>query len=305
MRFACGCLNARKNGTIYFGVADSVQKIDGETYKHGEIVGFEISEIEFDSRTKYTDALRDGISRCFYSDTVNIALKCISNPIFVKVAIPREKMCRFVMEVDVEPLSIRCKNYHFKINLKNIKNINNKSIENKYMLFVRRGASTEHLVNEREQLFIKTELPELVIERNNFDDQRKQEYTFHTEDLATKLERLLTRGTFKFDKRLWPLLVLSKPNEEQKMNEKWIESKSFIKRIQFTAVFDFDDFSNKNGLCCLHRNPERSAIYTERRFTKTLEIYKNWQINWAFLMTIRHYGYLQMDNTTLWKTNLI
>lgn len=266
LRFACGCLNARKNGTIYFGVADSVQKIDGETYKHGEIVGFEISEIEFDSRTKYTDALRDGISRCFYSDTVNIALKCISNPIFVKVAIPGEKMCRFVMEVDVEPLSIRCMNYHFKINLKNIKNINNKSIENKYMLFVRRGSSTNHLVNEGEQLFIKTELPELVTERNNFDDQMKHESTFHTEDLATKLERLLTRGTFKFDKRLWPLLVLSKPNDEQKMNEKWIESMSFIKRIQFNAVFDFDDFSNKNGLCCLHRNPERSAIYTERLF---------------------------------------
>lgn len=290
LRFACGCLNARKNGTIYFGVADSVQKIDGETYKHGEIVGFEISEIEFDSRTKYTDALRDGISRCFYSDTVNIALKCISNPIFVKVAIPREKMCRFVMEVDVEPLSIRCKNYHFKINLKNIKNINNKSIENKYMLFVRRGASTEHLVNEREQLFIKTELPELVIERYNFDDQRKQEYTFHTEDLATKLERLLTRGTFKFDKRLWPLLVLSKPNEEQKMNEKWIESMSFIKRIQFTAVFDFDDFSNKNGLCCLHRNPERSAIYTERLFHE----------NAGNLQELANKLGLPYDDKTLW-----
>lgn len=290
LRFACGCLNARKNGTIYFGVADSEQKIDGETYKHGEIVGFEISEIESDSRTKYTDALRDGISRCFYSDTVNIALKCISNPIFVKVAIPGEKMCRFVMEVDVEPLSIRCKNHHFKINLKNIKNITIKSVENKYMLYVRKGASTEHLVNEKEQLFIKTELQELVTERNNFDDQRKPESAFNTEDLATKLERLLTRGTFKFDKRVWPLLVLSKPNDEQKMNEKWTKSMSFIKRIQFTAVFDFDDFSNKNGLCCLHRNPERSAIYTERLFHE----------NSGNLQELANKLGLPYDDKTLW-----
>uniref|UniRef100_A0A8W8L374 Uncharacterized protein n=1 Tax=Magallana gigas TaxID=29159 RepID=A0A8W8L374_MAGGI len=134
------------------------------------------------------------------------------------------------------------------------------------------------------------ELPELVIERNNFDDQRKQEYTFHTEDLATKLERLLTRGTFKFDKRLWPLLVLSKPNEEQKMNEKWIESMSFIKRIQFTAVFDFDDFSNKNGLCCLHRNPERSAIYTERLFHE----------NAGNLQELANKLGLPYDDKTLW-----
>lgn len=266
LRFACGCLNARKNGTIYFGVADDVQKIDGEEYKHGQVVGFQISESDCDKRSKYTDALREGISRCFYSDTVDIAQKCISNPIFVKVSIPGEKFFRFVMEVDVEPLSIKCKNHHFKVNLKNIKNITNKSIENKFVLYLRKGSTTERLVNEKEQLFIKAELPEIVSERNCFENQGKHESVFQSEDLATKLERLLTRGTYKFDKRLWPLLVLGKPNDEQKMNENWGMSMSFIKRIQFTAVFDFDDLSNKNGLCCLHRNPERSSIYTERLF---------------------------------------
>lgn len=95
-------------------MADDVQEIDGEKFKHGQIVGFQISESDCDKRSKYTDALREGISRCFYSDTVDIAQKSISNSIFVKVSIPGEKLFRFVMEVDVEPLSIKCKKHHFK-----------------------------------------------------------------------------------------------------------------------------------------------------------------------------------------------
>ncbi|XP_061184865.1 sterile alpha motif domain-containing protein 9-like [Saccostrea echinata] len=266
LRFACGCLNARKNGTIYFGVADSVASTDNETHKHGEIVGFEISEIDLDSRTKYTDALRDGISRCFFSEMVTIVQKCISNPIFVKVVIPGENICRYVMEVDVEPSYGRCKEHHFKVNLKNIKNLSNKSVENKPLLYVRKGSSTTHLTNEREELFIKAELLENVKERQLCDNERKTELSPKREELATKLERLLTRGTFRFDKRLWPVLVLSKPTDQQKLNEKWTESMSFIKRMQFTAVFDFDDFSNKNGLCHLYRNTERSYLQTERLF---------------------------------------
>ncbi|XP_062566125.1 sterile alpha motif domain-containing protein 9-like [Saccostrea cucullata] len=266
LRFACGCLNARKNGTIYFGVADSVASTDNETHKHGEIVGFEISEIDFDSRTKYTDALREGISRCFFNEIVNIVQKCISNPIFVKVVIPGENICRYVMEVDVEPSSARCKEHHFKVNLKNIKHLSNKSVENKPLLYVRKGSSTTHLINEREELFIKAELLENVKERQLCDNERKVKLSPKREELATKLERLLTRGLYRFDKRLWPVLVLSKPTDQQKLNDQWAESMSFIKRMQFTAVFDFDDFSNTNGLCHLYRNTERSYLQTERLF---------------------------------------
>lgn len=266
LRFACGCLNARKNGTIYFGVADSVQKIDDESYKHGEVVGFQISEIGHDRRAKYTDALRDGIKKCFFSDAVSAAEKCISNPVFVKVVIPGKNIFRYIMEVDVEPSSIFCKKHHFKVNLKNIPNSSTKSVENKYFLYLRKGSSTETLQNEREQLFIKAELPDVVKERINFEDQKKRDSVFSSEETATKLERLLTRGTFKFDKRLWPILVIGKPSEEQKMTETWVQSTSFIKTMQFAAVFDFDECSNKNGLCFMHRSPERSTIFSEQKF---------------------------------------
>lgn len=54
------------------------------------------------------------------------------------------------MEVDVEFLFIKCKNYYFKVNLKNIKNIINKFIENKFVFYLWKGLIIECFVNEKE-----------------------------------------------------------------------------------------------------------------------------------------------------------
>ncbi|XP_022299017.2 sterile alpha motif domain-containing protein 9-like isoform X2 [Crassostrea virginica] len=263
LRFACGCLNTRKNGTIYFGIGDSVNEIDRKSYRHGEIVGFTISETENDSRASYTDILKDGIKRCFDSDTADYAEKCISNPIFIKVIVPKENF-RYVMEVDVEPLSIICQNHHFKVNLGQIENFGGKSEKNKSYIFVRKGATTESIKKENEKHFIDYELPRFINERADFDQQKK--LFVPRESLAKKLERLLTRDRLKFDKHLWPILVLGKPDEEQKSHEQLIENLYFMKTIHFAAVFDFDNFSEKDGLCSFYRNSERSVLCTEERF---------------------------------------
>lgn len=267
LEFACGCLNARKNGTIYFGVGDSVGEIDGKTYKHGEIVGFEISEDKSEGRFKYTDVLKCGISQCFDENTKHIALKCISDPKFVQVVISGEKFFRCVMEVDIKPSLSLCKGFHFEVNLNNIENLKDKSVKKKFVIYVRKGSSTiRHVGDNDKKIFINVDLPGFDIERKIFEEQWKPKCVFHKEVLATKLERLLTRGTFIFDEGFWPILLLGKPNDKQKENEQFGGSLSFIKRIQFTAVFDFDDFSNINGLCLLHRNTERSTISTEQMF---------------------------------------
>lgn len=266
LKFACGCLNARKNGTIFFGVGDSEKPIDGELYKHGEIVGFEISEINSD-RNKYTDVLKCGISNCFDYNTKDIALKCISDPRFVRVVIPGETFYRFVMEVDIKPSLSLCKGRHFEVNLSKIENLKDRSVKTKFVIYVRKGSSTIHLAEDNDKkVFLNVELPGIDIERETFEEQSKSRCDYHKENLATKLKRLLTRGTFIFDEGFWPILLLGKPNDDQKMKEKLVESLSFIKRMQFTAVFDFDDFSNVNGFCSLHRNPERSTIRTEQLF---------------------------------------
>lgn len=268
LKFACGCLNARKNGTIYFGVADSKEPIDGETYKHGEIVGFEISENYLNSRDKYTDALKQGISNCFDNNSKHIALKCISDPRFVRVFIPGEKFFRFVMEVDIKPSLSLCKGRHFEVNLSKIENLKDGSVKSKFVIFVRKGSSTETLAKDNDKkLFINVELLDIDIERETFEEHlRRSRCDNVSENLATKLKRLLTKGSFRFDDGFWPILLLGKPNDDQKIKGKLGESLSFIKRMQFTAVFDFDDYSDENGFCSLHRNPKRSTVCTEELF---------------------------------------
>lgn len=169
IKFACGCLNLRRNGTIYFGIAD-----DKESYKHGEVVGFEmLSEDGQDLRTMYTDALRHGIKKCFSTDVISAALKCISNPIFVPVVTAETDSVRFVMEVDIEPSSNICDNFNFKVNLSKIPNILSKSLEDRYILYLRNGASTEKLKDVTiEQLFIKAELPVNVKIRKDFEQEK-------------------------------------------------------------------------------------------------------------------------------------
>lgn len=164
LRFASACLNSRVNGTIYFGVADSVSK----EYKHGEVVGCEITEIGDDTRNAYTDELKDAIlnTGAFYSEMADTAFQCISEPKFVEVEIPNESTPHYVIEVDIEAASEICKNHYFKVNLKKIKN-QDKSVKDEYVIFVRNGSSTKKRVGAEEELFIKATLPDLVALRKS------------------------------------------------------------------------------------------------------------------------------------------
>lgn len=180
IRFSCGCLNLRRNGTIYFGIADSKLKVGQKKFKDGEVVGFDIfNEDGQDYRAKYSDSLRDGIKRSFCSDIVSAALKCISDPIFVPVVTSETgNYVRCVMEVDVEPASNICEKLHFKVNLKKIPNYISKSSENEYILFLRNGASTVKLKDEKEKRFIKEELPLNVDLRRDFEEREKRNCDF-------------------------------------------------------------------------------------------------------------------------------
>jgi hypothetical protein len=63
IRYACGCLNARKNGTIMFGIGDSCGTTDGVSkYCHGEVVGIPIEGMQGDFRAEITMLLRTAIT---------------------------------------------------------------------------------------------------------------------------------------------------------------------------------------------------------------------------------------------------
>lgn len=172
IRFASACLNSRKNGTICFGVADSVNIIDGKEYKHGEIVGCEITEIDSDTKNAYTESLQKVFlnSEVFYPEMADPASRCISEPIFVEVEMPWKSVPRYVIEVDVEAASKICKTFYFKVNLKKIKN-QVKDVKNEYVLLRRSCSSTEKLVDTAEKHFIQFELEEIIALRKKFDDE--------------------------------------------------------------------------------------------------------------------------------------
>lgn len=170
LKFFDSCLNSRRFGTIYFGIADnSFEKPDSE-YKNGEIIGFDIDEIDLNSRFKYTDALRNALSKSFYGHTSDIAEECLSNPLFVKVKIPGENKFCYVIEVDVEPSFIFCKGLYFKIDSDIFMKQKNKSNrKKKYQLFVHEGFSIKNIENDSTSQFIKEELPNLVENRYCFE----------------------------------------------------------------------------------------------------------------------------------------
>ena len=75
-----------------------------------------------------------------------------------------------------------------------------------------------------------------------------------------KLRKMLSKGSNKFDKSIWPILVLSKPTNDQKRSDEWLRCLKFIKIVDYHAVFDFDDDSNDDGLCYVYGNKEKIIL---------------------------------------------
>lgn len=264
--FACGCLNARKNGTIMFGIGDSYGKSDGpNTFVHGEVVGVEIGSIGGDFIANFTESLRIAIQKCFECHVRQTASRCIGNPVFVNVISNLPSSPKFVIEVDIEPSSSYCKDDFFRINRSNI--LTAKDIEKEFTLYVREDMGTAKKNKSEERVFIKTDLKEIVLKRADDEIQmRSLKIPEPIESPMDKLRKLMCKGSNKLDKSIWPILVLNKPTDEQKNNEQWFRWLKFIKLVDFHAVFDFDDESNYNGICSIHRNNENSILQDDEIF---------------------------------------
>lgn len=264
IRFACGCLNARKNGTIMFGIGDTQSK----RYLHGEVVGFPITGFERDVRMELTESLRLGIKHCFESHHQRVALKCIGNPVFVEVIADLPSCKKFVVEIDIEPSSHFCKDECFKVNRSKLPNLGNiKKIEKEFTCFVREDTGTVQKVKQELDLFVRTELRDIIRKREEDEKQNLNTDLYEQSELPMdKLRKRLCNGSDKFDQSVWPILILIKPTDKQRHTIQWIRSFKFIKHFTFHAVFDFDDCSNKDGLCSCLRNEEKSILLDEEIF---------------------------------------
>ncbi|VDI23106.1 Hypothetical predicted protein [Mytilus galloprovincialis] len=274
LRYACGVLNARKNGTIAFGIGDDVAKIDGRSFKHGEIVGFCIVETMKDFKSQFTDALDNAKNKCFDDASKVKAVMCIGDPVFIPVVTSRSERIMYVMEVDIEPSTEKCGDAYFKLNRSRLDNVGNiKKLEKDYTLFVRKGSSTEKIIDDN--AFIHKPLETIIKQRRIFDERIRKTIRQPLELPMDKLRRLLCNGLDQFDSSFYPFLVVNKPTIEQKQNSEWIQRLQFIRAIEFYCIFDFDDYSNVDGLCSNYRNKMKSVIHSEdifedfsNRFTK-------------------------------------
>ena len=244
MRFACGCLNERTNGTIHYGVADEVaEKACG--YHPREIVGISVTD-----KHRYYNLLVEFIRKCFVGDSKSIVLNCIRPPVFIPVKEKDAKQpsnIKVVIEVDVEPSYSYCANETFKVGFKSL----GKGKE-EVTAYVRCGLETQAIVEGQKMEEYRERRPKLDERRRKCeerDEQQVLEKLDGLKNLRVKLKRLLYANKNVLDSSLYPILVLSKPGAN--MNQEYFEKTfRFIEDVKWKVIIDFDDQgSDSSGLC--------------------------------------------------------
>uniref|UniRef100_A0A8D0GI42 SAM domain-containing protein n=1 Tax=Sphenodon punctatus TaxID=8508 RepID=A0A8D0GI42_SPHPU len=246
IRFASACMNIRTNGTIHFGVMDSVED---KGWKHGEIVGVPVRD-----RDIYIDAL-DYIEKCFNQTEQEAARHCIHPPVFTEVIQKETQEQNFVIEVDIEPLSSTVKGKAFQVRLPKFNEDTNKAlIEKNPVLYQRVGTKSEPVKNEELVSFIQG-LQERDTRRETAESASNESHMETSQNLGRKLSVLLTDGKNYMNDTLCYILVTNKFGEED------LKSVNFLMRIKTFCVFDFDADSNVSGLYAKYKEHHATSSH--------------------------------------------
>ncbi len=246
LRFACGCLNERTNGTIHFGVADEVED---QTcgYKPREIVGCSVT-----NKPLYNDKLTEFIDKCFVGPSRSNVHNCVRPAIFIPVKGPfaqEQPSNKVVIEVDIEPSYSLCAGDIFKAGFKDL---GRGKKDREATAYVRHGSQTKAIVDVAEmEDYTKNRLSKLDEERKMRERAKNQSMGNQNSvrHLFVKLKRLLCANKQKLDSSVYPILVLSKPDAS--INQEILDKTfCFIQKIKWHTVIDFDDQgSDSKGLC--------------------------------------------------------
>ncbi|XP_078519890.1 sterile alpha motif domain-containing protein 9-like [Lissotriton helveticus] len=268
-RFAAACLNSRTNGTIHFGVRDK---------PHGEIVGVAIENkgliIDwFNQMFMHYFDVKNGDNQSQLED----AKKCIRAPRFVDVLKKNDITSnKFVIEVDVVPKYSTVQGKTFftyqqipKESKSESKRETQKSEE--MCCFLREGASSKDIFANvlRKEAGYKS----YIANRQSLDECRKKAEDEirpsqkRKEEEGLKLVSMITgnRDTGNRDKLdnsyyKWYILVSNKCHPNLLLHL------SFLKEIQWFAVFEFDPESEMNGVCKSYREERAANLYFPSQF---------------------------------------
>ncbi|KAM6345167.1 sterile alpha motif domain-containing protein 9-like isoform 1-T2 [Alca torda] len=253
IRFASACMNIRTNGTIHFGIMDSIE--DGQRWKHGQISGIKVKEREY-----YVDAL-NYIEKCFSEDVQEVARKCIHPPVFVEVISKDSQEQRFVVEVDIEPTSSLVKNRCFEVYLPKYNEKSQKvTLTKERALYQRLGAKSEPVEHNGLVTFIQG-LQNRDAQRENAELSSAQVHTETSQNLGRKLSILLNDGKSYIDDSLRYILVTNRCENDN------LNSINFLMHLNIFCVFDFDEDSNVSGLYSKYKEHHTTRSYFLQDFS--------------------------------------
>uniref|UniRef100_A0A8C8RBR6 SAM domain-containing protein n=1 Tax=Pelusios castaneus TaxID=367368 RepID=A0A8C8RBR6_9SAUR len=233
IKYASACMNVRTNGTIHFGVMDSVED---KGWKHGQIAGIPVKDREI-----YVDAL-DYIEKCFELSHSEAARNCIHPPIFTEVIQKDPQEQHFVVEVDIEPSSSTVKGKIFTVRLPKFSEQNNKvNLDKIPVLYQRVGTKSEPVKNEELVTFIQG-LQDRDVRREKAESSSNEDPIEMSQNLGRKLSVLFTDGRNYMNDSLWYILVTNSCGKED------LKYVNFLMRMNIFCVFDFDEDSNVSGL---------------------------------------------------------
>ena len=273
LKFACGCMNIRSNGTIHFGVMDSKEDTG---YVHGEIVGIPVKEKDI-----YVDAL-DYIERS--SSDKDHVRQCVRPPRFIEVMDRDSTEKRYVVEVDIVPSVSIVKGKVFKVRLPNFKESTNKVEFEKEIILRRVGSKTEP-VSDKDL----SDFHERVKDRDALREEAEKNQFLSApdfcKDLGRKLTMLMTSGKKFMEKEKWFILVTNRFKPEDLCNIDWLVNMNIF------CVFDFDPDSKISGLCSKYlehhaanmhslQSYRKSGDMTIKEFTSHLHLFE--QTSWIF-----------------------
>ena len=242
LRFACGCLNERTNGTIHFGMADE-EREQACGYEPRQVVGCRVS-----NKPHLSKKLTEYIDKCFVGESRSNVLNCIRPPLFIPVkrGVSSDKI---VIEVDIEPRIALCEGEIFKAGFKCLARGRDEEAA-----YIRHGSETVAIGNLGDfEEYVQKRRPALDGLRKKREGEIKSVQNKEDQDshkhLYSKLVRLLCANRERLDSSLYPILVLSKPGDT--MRQEFLNKTfGFIQSISWKAIFDFDDEgSASRGLC--------------------------------------------------------
>ena len=239
LKFVCGCLNSRRNGTIFFGVPEGDSK--NEHFEYGEIQGVNLKKPEQDD---YYKAFHKHLDRCFLEH--DVVRKCVHGPYFVRVKSSSESAPneRCVIEIDIEPYADVCQTVCFSLDASQI----GKNLKKETGMYLRDTGfkdgtvQTRRLLRENEGHFYSVDLPALVEQRQKEETSWERQRKMKVNSEGSKLRRFMENC----DDSVCPMLVVSRATES--VRETLENCLKFVKFIPWAAVFDFDCDSEKDGL---------------------------------------------------------